>query len=336
MKRTTKGFTLVELLVVIGIIALLISILLPSLNKARETANRAKCLSNLKQIGTALRVYETANNGQYPRAIMFLTAGNATPTWGTPYAGNVVAASSNADTFGRTSTAATNTVTVTATTGNNPPADNDVTASFYLLIRTADMPAEVFTCPSSSEEKWDYAPAGAGLQKGDAWTNWNGTTGVDKNLSYSFQNMYPGTSATGLGFAWNSARLTSEFAIAADKNPGSTIATPAGGSDSNVRYPAVNDASSKQRAANSTNHDKEGQNVLYGDGHADWASTAFAGVNKDNIYTARLAPANQTTGRSETDNGTNCGGTLATSTPAEASDSILLPYKAMKDTTSLH
>lgn len=66
MRHRKHAFTLVELLVVIGIIALLIAILLPVLGKAREASQKTACLSNLRQLGAVMQIYATENHDVIP------------------------------------------------------------------------------------------------------------------------------------------------------------------------------------------------------------------------------------------------------------------------------
>jgi prepilin-type N-terminal cleavage/methylation domain-containing protein/prepilin-type processing-associated H-X9-DG protein len=68
-RRPRNGFTLVELMVVVGIISVLIALLLPAVQSAREGARRAQCINNLVQIGVALRNYESTHN-VYPPGVV--------------------------------------------------------------------------------------------------------------------------------------------------------------------------------------------------------------------------------------------------------------------------
>jgi len=296
--RKTKGFTLVELLVVIGIIALLISILLPSLNKARETANKAKCQSNLHQIGLAILLYQQDSQQLYPRTIMDTNTTHAA-TWGT---GNLTA-SSAADPF--------------STTPAYPESANDVSASFFLLLRNEQLTSAVFICPSSNAEAWDF---GGGSNSAQNWVNWLGSTGIGKNLSYSYEN--PFASNTAVSNGWQLKNPDATYAICSDINPGTSI--PNGIAGANVQTVLTTDASSRMRMGNSPNHQQDGQNVLFGDGHAEWENNPFCGTQHDNIFTGQGSLGATVAGYPFISGGL-CGKAVANNSPFDSMDSVLLP-----------
>jgi prepilin-type processing-associated H-X9-DG protein len=252
----------VELLVVIGIIALLISILLPALNRARETANRVKCSANLNQIGKALLLYSNEWKGAYPRTLYSPVA------------------TQTASQF----TSATLDVSTTATytaqnmvTGWPAAGYNNVPSALYLLLQTEDITSAVFVCPSSNATADTYnSGAVTAPQSAQNHANWSS---VQQNLSYSYADPYPSSAAVGTGYKLTSS-MDPSFAVCSDINPGVTSTNNA---DDVL---AVNTSSSGQgnRLGNSNNHGKDGQNVLFGDGHVEFEQNCCCGILRDNIF----------------------------------------------------
>lgn len=89
MKANNSGFTLVEIMIVVAIIALLAAIAIPNLLRAKISSNDSVAKATVRALSTAAESYATANNGLYPTDVTSLT--NATPAYlNTPYCGSTV------------------------------------------------------------------------------------------------------------------------------------------------------------------------------------------------------------------------------------------------------
>ena len=231
---------------------ILFSIFIPYAMKVREMDRRVRCAESLRAIGHALLQYADRNGHDYPR-VRFdpVRPGYAAFT-----------GAESPDPF-------------YAGTQVQP---NDVTASLWLLARSGLIEPYRFVCPSSGDTPDPMTTGGKWVQPQQRS---NFTAG--RHLSYSYASPF----STAGRFRLNSDVLPADFAVVADKNPGRDPAS-AGGAD--VTAPAYNAPPLQLGRANSANHNRAGQNVLYADGHVQFQKTPYCGFGRewqrDNIYTA--------------------------------------------------
>jgi prepilin-type N-terminal cleavage/methylation domain-containing protein len=279
-KKEKKGFTLIELLVVVAIIALLISILLPSLSRARELAKRVKCGAQLNGMGKSYTIYANDFAEAYPVPPFSETSigeGSSGPIDYTGPGGEVGTANASLN---------RNLVSKTDADAGGAAGSGtkriSTTRSFWILVRQGEVTVAQFLCPSSSDVEDDTQE----IERYYDFVDWN-------RVSYGYQVPY------GPGSTRPSTNIDARMPIMADKGP---FSSPQGGP---MPWPPpatldLNSSPSQWTRYNSGNHGGrgagEGQEILFADGHVDFQRKPTVGIANDNIYTLMNDNAS-TTGR---------------------------------------
>jgi len=273
MKPSKKGFTLIELLVVVAIIALLISILLPSLSRARELSKRLVCGSNVKGMGTAFKIYANENEEQWPTP-PFCDETGTFITYNFEPSGTLQVGKPTGTTVGATpGREAMSTVCSTVTGAPAGTTTLSVTRALWMLVRSGDVTPKQFACPSSG----DTADPEQNLDTYYDFTAY-------KNISYGYQVPFGPLDTR------PSENIDTRLATAADKgvyshDPIGSLPSPGDPHPTDMTKWSPQD----WKEYNSPNHGGwttgEGQNVLFGDGHSSFEKKPICGVDDDNIYT---------------------------------------------------
>jgi len=280
MKR--RGFTLVELLVVISIIALLMAVLMPALAEIQRMAQRVMCGAKLKGLGNSFGVYASQNDGDYPRA------GGRKSEWTSD--GQIADWDVSPLTAGWLEESAF---------GFTPPEKGQatITSDLFLLVKWTGTPTKQFICKGDiGAEEFELSMYASSLNADirDMTQCWDfGDEQNEDNFwpgelcSYAYHMPHEHSNVFSGGSSDVSYALTSSSnpscAVAADRNPNcdKNWFEPSDSKEPEWKDDEVID---EDHWLNSMCHGRDGQNVLFIDGHVDFAKSPCVGVDNDNIY----------------------------------------------------